>query len=97
MFYLVQNGKYTVHKLAPLSDTKWNYIKTEIGKEPLAKDPDGVKSEAGSVDDVTTTLHSENGVVVDAFREMRGKLYMGQVCHFILHASLPFWFDALTL
>lgn len=31
------------------------------------------------MEDVTATLRSESGVVVDAFREMRGKLYMGQV------------------
>ena len=71
-----------MHRLTPLSDTNWEGIRDGIEKDGEAsqKDANGVASEAASINDVTGALRAEGGIVVDAFREMRGKLYMGQVC-----------------
>lgn len=38
-----------------------------------------VPSEANSIAEITHTLSTEDGIVVDAGRELRVKLYMGQV------------------
>lgn len=71
-----------MHRLTPLSDMNWEGIRDGIVKDDEAslKDANGVASEAASINDETGALRTEGGIIVDAFREMRGKLYMGQVC-----------------
>lgn len=64
-------------------------VKSEIagdGESPV------VESEEASIHDSTHSLDSRNGVVVDADREMRIKLYIGQVsirCHFLSSSRYP--------
>lgn len=79
--------KITTHTLRPLSDTNWTSIRDDL------QVPDGEKveletanipaSENNSMYDVTQSLKSEKGIVVDATREVRFKLYMGKVTQFV--------------
>ena len=66
--------------MRPLTDAKWARIRNEVqqvGPELPAEAL--VPSEANSIAEVTQTLHTEGGIVVDAGREVRVKLYIGQV------------------
>ncbi|KAH9916723.1 phosphatases II [Epithele typhae] len=73
-------GKIETLVLRPLTGDKWELIRTtiEAGGERKSVDvaPEG---EDASVDDVTQTLKGDGGVVLDAHREVRVKLYLGQV------------------
>ncbi|KAF9068857.1 hypothetical protein BDP27DRAFT_1383426 [Rhodocollybia butyracea] len=78
-----ENGKIKTYSLHPLSDTSWKDIKEDL-KE--SRDESGIKpedadipaSEVNSLFDITQSV-KEKGVVLDAGREVRLKLYMGQV------------------
>jgi len=78
--------------MEPLTDEKWGEIKEVIAGEEKGLEPPGVKSETTSVNDVATKVFSGEvgGIVVDANRELRAKLYIGQVGPFV-----P-WFASLT-
>ncbi|KII91188.1 hypothetical protein PLICRDRAFT_156068 [Plicaturopsis crispa FD-325 SS-3] len=78
-----KDGKIMQYTLRPLSDEKWDSFKEEIEEDKPARegadtDGGGVPSETNSIRDVTLPVTSE-GVVLDAGREVRVKLYMGQV------------------
>ena len=65
--------KYT---LRPLSEANWTLVKSKIegdGQSPV------VESEEASIQDVTHPANHGGGVVVNANREVRVKLYIGQV------------------
>ena len=69
------------YTLKPLSEIKWTVIKKAIESErplesALPKDSDENKS---VVSLSSKSLDEETGVVVDPKREIRAKLYMGQV------------------
>ncbi|KAK7467326.1 Telomerase protein component 1 [Stygiomarasmius scandens] len=82
------HGKIMTYSLRPLSDTKWKNIQEELKKANLS-DSDDVISREGIQYDIPASennsmydiMHSakEKGVVLDAAREVRVKLYMGQV------------------
>jgi phosphatidylinositol-3,4,5-trisphosphate 3-phosphatase/dual-specificity protein phosphatase PTEN len=79
-----QEGKLTCHTLRPLTDAKWAKIRHEVQRvAPELPAETIVPSEANSIADVTQTLNAEGGTIVDASREVRVKLYMGQVCQYI--------------
>jgi hypothetical protein len=54
-----------------------------------------VPSEANSIADITHTLNAEGGIVVDADREVRVKLYMGQVRQYLYSVSHMIIFAAV--
>jgi phosphatidylinositol-3,4,5-trisphosphate 3-phosphatase/dual-specificity protein phosphatase PTEN len=54
-----------------------------------------VPSEANSIADITHTLNTEGGIVVDADREVRVKLYMGQVRQYLYSVSHMIIFAAV--
>ena len=85
-------GKVITHVMEPLTDEQWGEIKEVIAGEEKGLDSPGIKSETASVNDVATKVLSDavGGVIVDANRELRAKLYTGQVGPFI-----P-WFASLT-
>jgi phosphatidylinositol-3,4,5-trisphosphate 3-phosphatase/dual-specificity protein phosphatase PTEN len=67
----------------PLTDRKWDEFRDNLGhtatRESLAPGEANLPlSEANSMYDVTQSA-KERGVVLDAGREVRVKLYMGQV------------------
>ncbi len=79
--------------LHPLTGDKWDSIREDIeadgdsktqgdnatanGTRP--KDNSIAEGEDASLYDVTQTLKADGGVVLDAHREVRAKLYLGQV------------------
>ncbi|KAJ7039826.1 phosphatases II [Mycena alexandri] len=70
--------KYTLH---PLSDSGWVNIRETLQETegaPVTEDIDVPASEANSMYDVTPSAKAP-GVVLDAGREVRVKVYMGQV------------------
>ncbi|KAH9926719.1 phosphatases II [Fomitopsis serialis] len=86
------DGKVVTRVLKPLTDDKWGKLKETIRqhaeKEVQEQDEkalsDGVtdvhvESESTSISDVTQTLKDDQGVVLNADREVRVKVYMGQV------------------
>ena len=72
------------HLLRPLTGDSWEVLRHDIAatdsKAPPVKD--GLASEEASLYDATRKLQSDSGVVLDANREIRAKLYMGQVRSF---------------
>jgi phosphatidylinositol-3,4,5-trisphosphate 3-phosphatase/dual-specificity protein phosphatase PTEN len=71
--------------LRPLTNANWASIRGEVQQSsPEFPAENIVHSEANSIADNTHTLKTEGGVVIDANRELRIKLYMGQVRHFVL-------------
>ncbi|KAI0360584.1 phosphatases II [Trametes cingulata] len=75
------DGKIETLLLRPLTGDKWLSIREKIEAEE--KTPSGsaanVESEDASLYDATQTLKGDGGVVLDAHRELRVKLYLGQV------------------
>jgi hypothetical protein len=80
-----------VHTLQPLSDASWVKIKKQIKEDKDAKTEPDAAPVPGSYPDTdpeteveTASAQSANnaaeGVVVEAHREVRVKLYIGQVC-----------------
>ncbi|KAH7926238.1 hypothetical protein BV22DRAFT_1009461 [Leucogyrophana mollusca] len=68
----------TLYTLRPLSEDKWVKIRDELPPAIEHADENPVPSEANSMYDMTLAGH-EHGIVLDAHREVRIKLYMGQV------------------
>ncbi|KAH7907571.1 hypothetical protein BJ138DRAFT_1137484 [Hygrophoropsis aurantiaca] len=71
--------KVTTYALRPLSQDKWVKIRDTlptITPDDVEENP--VPSEVNSMYDMTTVDH-DNGIILDAHREVRIKLYMGQV------------------
>lgn len=78
-------GKVATYVMEPLTDEKWGEIKEVIAQEVKRLEHPEVKSETASVNDVATKVLNDEvgGIVVDANRELRAKLYTGQVGSFI--------------
>lgn len=77
-----EGKKVYEHTLRPLTGERWESLKQEIEADEDKETPhaDAPRSEEGSMDDLTKTLSASSvGVVVDANRELRVKLYIGQV------------------
>lgn len=74
-------GKITTYTLQPLNDEKWGNLQKIINDADDAAGDGVVASETASINDVAVqTLKEElGGVLVDASREVRAKLYIGQV------------------
>lgn len=73
-----------------MDQSKWNIVKKSIKENPTpaANDsevPPAMKDEndASSFEDTEEILIPEDGIVLDADREVRVKLYMGQVRVFL--------------
>jgi phosphatidylinositol-3,4,5-trisphosphate 3-phosphatase/dual-specificity protein phosphatase PTEN len=98
-------GKVTTYVMGPLTDEKWGEIKEVIAQEGNGLESPEVKSETASVNDVVTRMFSDGaeGIIVDANRELRVKLYIGQVWPFVLRfrstaqAFCPIDFHGLAL
>ncbi|KAG6909919.1 hypothetical protein DXG01_014439 [Tephrocybe rancida] len=75
-----QDDKIDVYKLSPLTNQKWGNLRNKLEKEDKLnpEDVEGPASETSSLYDVTQNA-KEQGVVLDAGREVRIKLYTGQV------------------
>ena len=79
-------GKVITYIVKPLTDEKWGEIKEVIaGDGNKGLENQEVGSEAASVNEVATRVFSEGveGIIVDANRELRVKLYTGQVSAFM--------------
>ncbi|GLB39123.1 hypothetical protein LshimejAT787_0602850 [Lyophyllum shimeji] len=78
----VNGQKLQLYTLQPLSTQKWDAIRSEVRQEPGERhDLDEAEvpgSENSSIEDLTQGA-KERGIVLDAGREVRVKLYMGQV------------------
>ncbi|KDQ60191.1 hypothetical protein JAAARDRAFT_32572 [Jaapia argillacea MUCL 33604] len=78
-----KEGKVVAYTLIPLTDDKWVKIRDDLegAKGEGIQDDTGAKSEETSVVDIMPGVDgiSEDGIVLDAEREFRMKLYMGQV------------------
>ncbi|EGO03571.1 hypothetical protein SERLA73DRAFT_83635 [Serpula lacrymans var. lacrymans S7.3] len=71
--------KTVTYILQPLSRASWVKIRNEIPREqPNGLVDNSVPSEANSMYDATQVSH-EDGIILEANREVRIKLYMGQV------------------
>ncbi|KAF4581672.1 Telomerase protein component 1 [Pleurotus pulmonarius] len=75
--------KITAYTLRPLNSDAWSDLRDGL-KPPVGEGVqlDGVNipsSETNSIYDVTQTLKEDKGIILDATREVRIKLYMGQV------------------
>lgn len=78
--------------LRPLTDDKWGKLREKIREQDVqdqnatprtnAARQDQVSSEATSINDITQALKDDHGVLLDANREVRIKLYIGQVTLF---------------
>ncbi|KAI0076508.1 phosphatases II, partial [Panus rudis PR-1116 ss-1] len=76
------DGKIFTHVLRPLTSERWDSIRHDIEEDTnqsASTSIDGPVSEENSIYDVTHALTPHNGVVLNAHREVRAKLYMGQV------------------
>ncbi|KAG6853409.1 hypothetical protein C0991_004640 [Blastosporella zonata] len=76
----LQDEKLDVYTLSPLSNQNWDTLrhKLETEDKPNPEDVNGPASETSSLYDIAQSA-KERGVVLDAGREVRIKLYMGQV------------------
>ena len=74
-------GKVITYVMEPLTEEKWGEIKEAIVQEDKKLEYPEVKSETTSMNDVATkVLNGEaEGIIVDGNRELRAKLYTGQV------------------
>lgn len=70
-----------MHTLRPLSGDRWAAIKSRIqdGTVSAGAASPAVESEEASIHDATGVLPTADGVVLNADREVRVKLYIGQV------------------
>ncbi|KAJ7512033.1 hypothetical protein B0H11DRAFT_2151772 [Mycena galericulata] len=78
-----EEGKILTYRLHPLTESGWVHIRDELQKNEAGPDTEDLEvdipaSEANSMEDVTQSA-KERGVVLDAGREVRVKIYMGQV------------------
>ncbi|KAK7019030.1 phosphatases II [Favolaschia claudopus] len=78
---VTEDGKISTYTLHPLSESGWVNIRDGLPEADAVPDTDDIDipaSEANSMYEVTHSAR-ERGVVLDAGREVRVKLYMGQV------------------
>ncbi|KAJ6499724.1 phosphatases II [Mycena vitilis] len=76
-----EEGKVLTYTLHPLSENSWVNIRDSLAESeggPNTDEVDLPASETTSMNDVTPSA-KEHGVVLDAGREVRVKVYMGQV------------------
>ncbi|KAJ4468784.1 phosphatases II [Lentinula aciculospora] len=78
-----EDGKIKSYILHPLSETSWKGLRQDLqeSREQSSVRPEDIDlpaSEANSMYDLTQNV-KESGIVLDAGREVRVKLYMGQV------------------
>ncbi|KAF9457558.1 phosphatases II [Collybia nuda] len=78
-----KEGKVVTYTLRPLSNESWDDLRDTLQNEDKKLDPapEGANipaSESNSISDLTQGT-SSRGVILDASREVRVKLYMGQV------------------
>ncbi|KAF7323923.1 Phosphatases II [Mycena kentingensis (nom. inval.)] len=78
-----EDGKIWTYNLLPLTESGWVNIRNTLeetteGPETEDLDADLPASEANSMHDVTQSL-TGRGIVLDAGREVRVKIYMGQI------------------
>ncbi|KAF7430287.1 Telomerase protein component 1 [Pleurotus ostreatus] len=75
--------KTTAYTLRPLNSDAWSDLRSGLkpsGGEGVQLDGVNIpSSETNSIYDVTQTLKGDKGIILDAAREVRIKLYMGQV------------------
>jgi hypothetical protein len=74
---VLQDGNIISHLLCSLTDAKWASFCSNI-QQDAPELPGGV-SEVNSIADLSQTLNTDDGIVVDAGREVCVKLYLGQV------------------
>ncbi|KAL5498509.1 TEP1 [Sanghuangporus vaninii] len=89
-----EDGNVVCHTLRPLTEQKWEAIQKEMREHDTSPRPDEFLSPKKSntpdsgqstVSSVTELAHviddvsAEKGVILDATRELRAKIYMGQV------------------
>ena len=90
-----QNGKIESVLLRPLTGDKWQRMRDKIVADGKAHEGGGGGSQTAGIGegedtslyDVTQTLKTDGGVVLDAHREVRVKLYLGQVSEDALPAG----------
>ncbi|KAJ7716574.1 phosphatases II [Mycena maculata] len=80
---VTEEGKLLTYTLHPLTESGWVHIRNELQEtegnaDAGALEVDVPASEVNSMDDVTQSAKAR-GVVLDAGREVRVKIYMGQV------------------
>ncbi|KAI0341469.1 phosphatases II [Trametopsis cervina] len=76
-----KEGKILAYTMRPLSQDTWNSLRTEIEEEGNRTPAQETTSdpEETSLHDITAKIDASEGVILDANREVRVKLYMGQV------------------
>ncbi|CAL1709124.1 unnamed protein product [Somion occarium] len=76
-----EDATVSTHILSPLSNDNWESIRHNIEEDEGKAAPPGgdVVSEETSLYDVTRALNGGGGIVLNANRDVRAKLYMGQV------------------
>ena len=76
-----ESGKVITYFMEPLTEEKWGEIKEAIAQEDKRLEYPEVRSETTSVNDISTRVFSNEmeGIIVDGNRELRAKLYTGQV------------------
>ncbi|KAI0764871.1 phosphatases II [Fomes fomentarius] len=76
-----KDGKVETLLLRPLTGDKWKTIRDKIEADGKAQSGGNSKAqrEDTSLYDVTQSLKTDGGVVLDAHREVRVKIYLGQV------------------
>jgi len=76
-----ESGKVITYFMEPLTEEKWGEIKEAIAQEDKRPEYPEVRSETTSVNDIATRVFSNEmeGIIVDGNRELRAKLYIGQV------------------
>lgn len=84
-----EQGKVITYVMKPLADEEWVKIKEIIVEDGEQLENQEVKSETTSVNEtVTKVFKGGEGIIVDANRELRAKLYNGQVCPIPLSLDL---------
>ena len=79
-----EQGMVITYVMKPLTDEKWVKIKGVIAGDNEELKNQEIKSETTSVNEVATKVFKdEAGIIVDANRELRAKVYTGQVSPFI--------------
>jgi len=75
-----EQEKVITYVMKPLTDEKWVKIKEVIAIEGEELENQEIKSETTSVNEVAINVFKDGeGIIVDANRELRAKLYTGQI------------------
>lgn len=77
-----QKSRIYTHVLTPLNQSRWEVVRESIRENPSSGTPDidvppamEIENDGVCVDDTTP----DDGIILDAGREVRAKLYLGQV------------------